>query len=93
MEYDLSPEQNKIAQAFVKTGTRKAPVAYKFSKRDRKPNATKGGIISELSQFLQENSGFEVKKVEILNKERQISFEIGGEVFELTLVQKRKPKK
>lgn len=89
----MSPEQNKIAQAFAKTGTRKSPTVYKFAKRERKPNATKGGIITELSQFLQEKSDFAVENLEILNKERQIAFEIGSEHFELTLVQKRKPKK
>ena len=32
------------------------------------------------------------KNVEIVNKERQIAFTVGENVFELTLVQKRKPK-
>ena len=92
-EYDLSPDKVKVAQKMAHTGTRKTPTAYKFTKRERKPNATKGGLISELAQFLTENSGFDVKSLEITNKERQIAFEIGGEKFELTLVQKRKPKK
>ncbi len=92
LPYDLTPEQTKQAQKFARTGTRKAPTAYNFSKRERKPNATKGGIISELATFLSENSSFEVKDLEITNKERQISFSIGGNRFDLTLVQKRKPK-
>lgn len=92
-EHDLSAEQQKIAQKFAHTGTRKAPTAFKFTKRERKPNATKGGIIEELSQFLTENSGFAIENVQILNKERQIAFDIGADKFELTLVQKRKPKK
>ena len=46
-----------------------------------------------MATFLAENSDFSVKKLEITNKERQIAFEIGGEKYELTLVQKRKPKK
>lgn len=89
--YDLPPEKEAIARKFAHTGTRKT-TAYKFAKRERKPNATKGGLIAELAQFLNENSGFAVEKLEITNKERQIAFEIGGERFELTLVQKRKPK-
>lgn len=91
-EFDLSPEKAKIAQKFAHAGTRK-PTAYKFTKRERKPNATKGGIIAELADFLEKNSQFSVENLQITNKERQISFQIGGEVFELTLVQKRKPKK
>ncbi len=92
-EYDLSPEQAKIAQKFAHAGTRKVPVAYKFTQRQRKPNATKAGIIAEIAEFLEKNSQFSVKNLQILNKERQISFVIGEETFEFTLVQKRKPKK
>lgn len=91
--YDASPEQLRVQHEMTKTGTRKAPTVYNFTPRERKPNATKGGLIAELAQFLGENSGFEVKNLEITNKERQIAFEIGDDKFELTLVQKRKPKK
>lgn len=90
--YDLSPEQEKIARKYSHTGTRKAPMAYKFNKRERKPNATKGGIIAELADFMEKHSNFEVQNLAITNKERQISFMIGEETFELTLVQKRKQK-
>lgn len=91
-QYDLTPAQNKIAQKFAHTGTRKAPTAYKFTKRERKPNATKAGIIAELTEFLEKSSDFSVENVSVLNKERQIAFKIGEDNFELTLVQKRKPK-
>lgn len=91
-EFDLTAAQKKVAQTYVRTGTRKTPTVYNFTKRERKPNATKGGIISELAQFLQEKSEFSVENVEIVNKERQIAFVIGQDKFELTLVQKRKPK-
>lgn len=91
-EFDLPPDKLKVAQKMSHTGTRKT-TAYKFTKRERKPNATKGGLIAELAQFLSENSDFDVKNLEITNKERQIAFEIGDNKFEFTLVQKRKPKK
>lgn len=90
--YDLSPEQEKIAKKFAHTGTRKTPTAYKFTPRQRKPNATKGGIIAELADFMEHNSNFAVADLAIINKERQIAFKIGDDSFELTLVQKRKPK-
>ena len=92
-EFDLPPDKLAIARKQAHTGTRKTPTAYKFTKRERKPNATKGGLISELANFLEKMSGFAVENLEITNKERQIAFEIGGEKYELTLVQKRKPKK
>lgn len=91
-EYDLPPDKLKAAQKYAHAGTRKVPTTYKFTKRERKPNATKGGIIAELAEFMEHNSNFDVSNLAITNKERQISFMVGGETFELTLVQKRKPK-
>lgn len=92
-EHDLPPEKLAIARKQAHTGTRKTPTTYKWGTRQRKPNATKGGLIEELSEFLKEHSSFETKDVEVTNIERQIKFAIGSDVFELTLVQKRKPKK
>lgn len=91
-DYDLPQDKLEIARKFAHTGTRKQPTLYKFTKRERKPNATKAGIIAELFTFLSENSDFAVENAEITNKERQIAFRIGEDSFELTLVQKRKPK-
>lgn len=93
LDFDLSPEKEKISQSFCRTGTRKQPTTYKFSPRKRKSNATKAGIVEELKSFLEENSVFSVENIEITNKERQIAFRIGEDSFELTLVQKRKSKK
>ena len=93
MEFDLTPEQEKMAKKFANTHERKRPMVLDNKPRERKANPTKGGIISELATFLTENSQFSTENVEITNKERQISFKIGDETFELTLVQKRKPKK
>lgn len=90
--YDLTPAQIKIAQKYTHAGTRKQPTTYKFTKRERKPNATKGGIISELANFLENESDYAITDCTITNKERQISFKIGDNTFELTLVQKRQPK-
>ena len=90
--YDLDPETEKIAKKFANSREKKKPIVYDFKKRERKANPTKGGIIAELAKFLEEKSEFATKSVEITNKERQIAFKIGDEAFELTLVQKRKPK-
>lgn len=91
MDFDLPPEKQKVVKQYTQTGARK-PTVYKFTKRERKANPTKGGIIAELAEFLGKNSEFDVQNVEILNKERQFSFKIGEETFEITLVQKRKKK-
>ena len=99
-EYDLTEEQMKIAKKYTVSTTKarpkSAPTVYKLDntdgKRSRKENATKGKIIAEIAQFLMENANFSAENITILNKERQIAFESGGEKYELTLVQKRKPK-
>jgi hypothetical protein len=94
--FDLDPEKEKEAKKFAKAGTRKAPTVYKLDnaegKRSRKENPTKAGIIAEIAKFLAENSENACENVEITNKERQIAFKIGENLYELTLVQKRKPK-
>ena len=94
--FDLDPEKEKEAKKMAKAGTRKAPTVYKLDnaegKRSRKENPTKAGIIAEIAKFLVENSENACENVEITNKERQIAFKIGENSYELTLVQKRKPK-
>jgi hypothetical protein len=96
MEFDLPPELEKEAKkmANVTERKRKAPTVYNFdtSNKKRKENPTKSGIISEIAKFLQEQSENAVEAVNITNPERQIAFTIGENSYELTLVQKRKPK-
>ena len=94
--FDLSPEKEKLAKKFanVDTKQRKKPTVYNLDARRkaRKENPTKASIIAELAKFLTENSENACEMVEITNKERQIAFKIGENAYELTLVQKRKPK-
>lgn len=92
-EHDLTAEQEKIAKKFTNAGGKRKPMKLENKPRQRKENATKSGIIAEIAQFLMENSEFSTENVEITNKERQIAFKVGEDAFELTLVQKRKPKK
>lgn len=89
-DFDLTPEQQKVAKQYTKTGTRKT--SYNFTKRERKENTTKTAIIQALYNFLLENADLGISQTEISNKERQIKFSINEDNFELTLVQKRKPK-
>ena len=87
MEFDLSAEAEKQAKKYANVGTRKT--TGEKTERKRKENPTKAAVIAEIANFLTEN-GYEM--VEITNKERQIAFKIGENAYELTLVQKRKPK-
>lgn len=94
-EHDLTAEQQKVAKAYTKADRK--PTVYKLDnengKRNRKENPTKEAIIAEIAQFLAEKSENACENVEIPNKGRQIAFSIGENRFELTLVQKRTPKK
>lgn len=91
-EYDLSAEQ----QENVKKMMRKTDHAKigKGVKRERKPNELKEAIIKELAEFLREDAQGQVyESVDIMNVSRQIAFAVGDKRFELTLVEKRPPKK
>lgn len=96
LPFDLPPELEKEAKkmANVTERKRKAPTVYNFdtSQKKRKENPTKAGIIAEIARFLQEQSENACENVTITNPERQITFTIGDNSYEFTLVQKRKPK-
>ena len=87
MDFDLAPEVEKQAKKYANTGTRQTN--GQKTERKRKENPTKATIIAEIAQFLAEKG---CEMVEIANKERQIAFKVGENDYELTLVQKRKPK-
>lgn len=92
-EYDLDKEKNKIAQSFAKVGGKtKKPVIVGANPQKRKENPTKASIIAEIAKFLEENSENACENIKITNKERQIAFRIGENDYEITLIQKRKPK-
>jgi hypothetical protein len=88
MSFDLDKETEKQAKKWANTGTRQT--TSEKTERKRKENPTKASIIAEIARFLTEN-GYD--SVEITNKERQIALKVGENAFELTLVQKRQPKK
>ena len=104
LEWDMTTEEHKKAMKYANVTektpkksaetTKKGATTYNFdtSTKKRKENPTKANIIAELATFLLQNATFEPENVEIANKERQITFKIGDTSFDLTLIQKRKPK-
>ena len=94
LPFDLPIEKEKEAKKMANVTERKRPTVYNFdtSKKERKKNPTKSGIISEIAKFLAEQSENACENVTITNPERQIAFTIGDNSYEFTLVQKRKPK-
>ena len=89
-EWDLSDAEHKKAMKQANADEHKKP--KEPIKRERKANPTKGGIIASLAEFFTQNEDISAQNVAITNAERQISFEIGDQKYEITLIAKRKPK-
>ena len=90
--YDLPIEKEKEAKKIASVNERKSKSADNQRGKVRAENPTKSGIIAEIAEFLTEESGFACENVQIVNKERLIAFKSGENCYEITLVQKRKPK-
>lgn len=86
-EFDLTPEQQKIAKKYTNTGTKKK-TEYQFSKRERKPNEGKRELIEIFKKAL-ENAQITPN---VSNIERQIDFVYKNEHFSITLTQHRQKK-
>lgn len=86
-EFDLSPEEEKMAKKYANATTkkRKAPPAYNFPKKARKGNPTKASIIVGLVDFLQGNEEIACEDIVVVNKERIIEFSVGEDRYKLTL--------
>lgn len=76
-ESDLTAEQ-KEASHKARRGA-KAPTAYKFTPRQRKPNDTKRMLINKLAECLAEYSP------KVTNIERFIEFEVDGVAYKVAL--------
>ncbi len=87
MPFDLSKEAEKEAKKFANVGTK--TVKTPKTERKRPENAEKGSIIAQIAEFLSETDTISAENVEIVNKERQISFKIGENSYSLTLTKHR----
>lgn len=87
----LSPEKELVARKMAHTGTRdKKPMVPNLTQRQRKPNATKGGVVAELVEALRSNSEFDIKHLQVPNKEGKVSFMIGDKWYTWALTEHRK---
>lgn len=86
--HDLTPAQNKVAQSYTRTGTRK-PTVYKFDKKERKPNEPKRELINAIEEMLT-YSEIQAENVTITNPERQIDFAFNGVKYRIVLSAPRK---
>ena len=90
VDFGLTPEEEKKALKYANVREHKKPMVLNLTKRERKADTTKEGVIEQIAQFLIEN-GYE--NVEITNKSKLIAFKIGEDNYEFNLIRKRKPKK
>ena len=80
--FELTPEQEKTSKKARSTGTKK-PTVYNFdtAKKKRKECPDKQHLVNLLAEAL----GVECQKIEITNKERELTFEFNGIGYRLTL--------
>ena len=90
VSFGLSKEDEKKALKYANVREHKKPMVLNLTKRERKADVTKEGVIEALNGFLIEKG---YKNVEITNKSKLISFTLGEDTYELNLIRKRKPKK
>lgn len=87
-EWEPTVEEEKAMRKATKiVGERKKSVVP--AKRERKEDIAKIELIAILANALDGRG----ENVEVVNKERLISFMFGDESYEITLTKKRKPKK
>jgi hypothetical protein len=79
--------QQKAVSKKMRQADRK-PTAYKFEKRERKPNDEKRQIIDYMKNALGNFAG----EVTVSNIERQVDFNIGDNAYSIQLICHRKPK-
>lgn len=89
VDFDLSKEDEKKALKMANVREHKKPMVLNLTKRERKADTTKEGVIQAIYDFLVENG---YANVEITNKSKLISFQIADDTYELDLKRKRKPK-
>lgn len=88
-DFDLSKEDEKKALKYANVKTKRKPMIPNLTKREKKPDPTKEGVIQAVFEFLQENG---YTDCEITNKTKLISFKIADDSYEFNLIRKRKPK-
>ena len=92
---DLSADQKKAIKKYTNVARGKevdSVDAYgKKKKRTVKDDDVKQMLITLIAETLEDS--FEVKSVNITNKQKTITFKVGDDDFEIDLKRKRKPKK
>ena len=90
VDFGLTKEQEKEALKFANVKEhKKTPMVLNLTKREKKADTTKEGVIQAVFNFLVENG---YADVEITNKSKLIAFKIGDDNYEFNLIRKRQAK-
>ena len=96
VDNDLTPEQKKAKKKATNTTGDKTKRAYTFTKRERKPDDVKREIIDTIAHNLDRACCGEdlvsPSNIQIVKPEKEITFELFGEAYSVTLTKHRKPK-
>ena len=93
VDSDLTPEQKEALKKYKNVATKtttKKPFIPDLKTRPRKENGTKKGIIEDIFNALAEK-GYE--NLTIVKTEKEISFDMNGDNYSISLICHRKPKK
>ena len=92
---DISEEHKKTIKKYTNVGRGReveSVDAYgKKKKRTVKDDDVKQMLITLIAESLEDS--FEIKDINITNKQKTIAFKVGDDDFEIDLKRKRKPKK
>lgn len=81
--FELTPEQQKASKKARQTGTKKKTVySFDTSKRKRKENPDKASLIEIFKKALESQ---EVTNIEIINPEREMTFEFNNVGYKIVL--------
>ena len=81
--FELTPEQQKASKKARQTGTKKKTVySFDTSKRKRKENPDKAFLIEIFKKALESQ---EATNIEIINPEREMSFNFNDVVYKIVL--------
>lgn len=96
VDNDLTAEQKKAKKKATNTTGDKTKRSYTFTKRERKPDEVKREIIDTIAHNLDRACCGEdltsPSNIQIVKPEREITFELFGESYSVTLTKHRKPK-
>ena len=89
VDNDLTEEQKEAVKKYKNTATKKKPFVPKLDKRPRKENPTKRGVINDIFKALEE---LDYEGLNILKPEKEITFDLNGDKYSISLICHRKPK-